>query len=206
MKKQQIQQPTKYPSYSLLPWEDDEVVDYAKRSREKFEHIVDERGDQERILNARLGIGGEIAFKNLLTKEKQLFIIDHASEREEYASPYDFKVKGSDREYTIDVKTTLKSERVPVPDKCNFLWSKKAERIKFERHIPLCDIYVQMFYDPDEFLYYFIGAISLEKIKSVGFGVRISEDLRLINRNEMDYTETFLSYIDKLHKLEVRLI
>lgn len=206
MKKQQVQQLTKYPSYSLLPWEDDEVVEYAKNSRAEFEHIVDERTPQDKLLKARLGFGGELAFKNLLSKEKQLFIIDHASEREEYASPYDFKVKGSDKEYTIDVKTTIKSEKVPIPDKCNFLWSKKAERIKYERHIPLCDIYVQMFYDPDEFLYYFIGAISLEKIKSVGFGVKISENLRLINRNEMDYTETFLSYIDKLHRTSTRLI
>lgn len=205
MKKQQIEE-NKYPSYVLLPWEEDEVVNYAKLSHLQFKEKKDERDEKHRILDARLGIGGELAFKNLLTVEKQLLILDHSGTRGSYGAAYDFKVKGSDKEYTIDVKTTLKSDKVPSPEKCNFLWSKRMQDVKSHQHIPLCDIYVQMLYDPDEFIYYFIGAISLDKIKSIGYGVNIMGDLRLIRQSEMDYTNTFLSYIDKKYKTFTRLI
>lgn len=188
----------RYPSYTLLPWEEDEVIKYANRSHDKFKSIPDTRSEKERILDARLGIGGELAFKNLLTEEKQSLIIDHASNRDEYGSAYDFKVKGSDKEYTIDIKTSIKSDKVLRPEDCNFLWggSKKAKM-----NIALCDIYVQMFYDPDEFVYYFIGAISLNKIQSINGGIHFpGKGYSLIRQNEMDYTEAFLSYINSTYR------
>lgn len=202
MQKQIIVEQKKYPSYRLTPWEEDQVVEYAKESRPQFAWQKDERTAQTKLLNARLGRGGEIAFTSMFPPEKQAMIIDNPYERKEYSSPYDFKIKGGDKTYTVDVKTTIKSEKVPTPEKCNFVWSLKRKFIKEKSNIDLCDIYVQMFYDPDEFIYYFTGAISLDKINSIHGGVHIpGKSYSLIRQGEMDYTDLFKGYMAPIVKI-----
>jgi hypothetical protein len=201
MKKQQIEESIKYPSYRLLPWEEDEVIKYAKESRAQHTWYHEKgKTEQDLTLRARLGRGGEIAFKGMFLPEKQSMILDAPSDRKDFDSPHDFIIKGKDKDYKVDIKTSGKTEKVTRPEDCNFLWSIEREQIKDKQDIKLCDIYVQMFCDPDEFVYYFIGAISLEKINEVRGGVRLNPGLGLIRQNEMDYTETFLKYMDKLYR------
>lgn len=195
---------SRYPSYKLLPWEEEEVKEYAEKANDFFSWHKDKRRAKEKLRDAEIGAGGELAFKNMLKEEKKKLILEHPAVDLNFGSPYDFKVKGGDREFHIDIKTTLKSDKVQTPDSCNFVWGFTMANIKSKNCIQLCDIYVQMFYDPDESTYYYIGAISLEKITEYRDGKRRwfipGDNYGVIKQEDMDYSLTFLDLIDNTYR------
>jgi len=198
-KKKQIAEEPDFLYYNLLPWEVNWAADYARQSNDKFKNYpqLNFRTDDVRILNAFTGAAGEFAFKEMLSDETRKLLREWPAENNALGSYYDFLFdNGAGQNVTVDVKTTASySDYVHSPEECNFFYPKEWADQKKARGIPLCDIYIQMYYDMKEHRAFFIGAISLSKLCDLEKERSTWNGGFKVLQSEMDLTAKWLPYL-----------
>lgn len=196
---------TKHPHYHLFPWEVEECKRYSKRSVHHFiqRNIITESIKAKKTFDAYYGAAGEYGFYELLKQNNRELIKEWPFKDDNFGSYYDFLVENEGQEYTIDIKTSIKSDGVSSPAECNFIWGTKSAHLKEDFNIKFCDFYIQMWYDPDAWKVYFVGAISINRIKEL----EESKDwdrrrgYAIIKQDKMDFTDQFLKYFDDKSKV-----
>ena len=177
-------------SYQLLPWEVNNVEEYAQKSCEKFKYAY-------QLKDAFIGAASEFAFTEMLKPDIKSMIKEWSNKDGETGNPYDFLFdNGFGKEVRVDIKSTGSYNKyVPTPDKCNFWYSKPWFDQKRERNIQLSDIFIQFFYDIQSNTAYFIGALSLSQIFSLEKTRKLYNDGFKICREEMDLTNKWTPYL-----------
>ncbi len=199
MKKKKIQAPiilSQYPRYRILPWEYDDTIKYAKESVEYFENKRkknDLRDEGDRLDHAHYGGIGEYMFRYSCKPEYEKWIKEWTMEQKKYGCYYDFLLEDNkEKKFTIDVKTSIKSEYIKTPKECNLIWTFKP------RAILRADYIVQTFYDPDTNEVYFVCAITKELLSQYEDETRkwkyTDNDFGIIAQKDCDMTQGFLEY------------
>lgn len=202
-----------FPAYKLFPWDEQELKTYAFDSVQNYVNngVIRQRDPDYidlKVNRAYVGVAGEMGFFELLKKHNQEKIREWPAKEKNYGSSYDFLLDWNGKRYTIDVKTTEKSERVPTPEGCNFVWSLPTSNMKREKDVDFCNCYVQMFFDKDEGKVYFIGAVSYQEImayenKEKAWYKRTSPATGVIARENMDLSEDFIRSFKESYRTEI---
>lgn len=184
-----------FPYYRPMPWEHDRLKEYAANSVKHFSTSIDGRTKEQKEHDAYVGALGEFAFVEMLKNQSREMINEWPLTDNNFSEEYD--IKGKDG-MTIDIKTTVESDKVTIPGECNFVVGFSQFNIKMSHNIKLCDSYVQMFVTKDYSDVYFIGAISQQQIMKYmnndePWPVR-GRTWGLIRRENMDLTDKFRSY------------
>lgn len=190
------------PRYKPLQWEIEEAEEYARKSFEKFSFKKEKRDSDTKLYDAFVGRIGETAFYEMLPKDLQAQVKQWSSLDGDIGKDYDFLIGKNPPWKTIDIKTTQNSDRIPNHFECNFVINIKTVNDKKNYLIPMCDYYVQMFWDGE--YCYFVGAIDYPEIEKYQEGekkwYKCPPGMCIIKNTEMNYTKTFLDYFDEKHK------
>jgi hypothetical protein len=210
---QKLLKKSDFPSYKLFPWEQQEIEKYAYDSVQNYVNngVIKQRDPDYidlKVKRAMIGIAGEYGFFEMLKKHNQERVIEWPAKAQVYGSSYDFLLEWGGRKFTVDIKTTEKSERVFSPDQCNFVWSLPTSNMKREKDIAFCNYYIQMFYDREEGKVYFIGAVDYPTImayenKEKIWYKRTSPATGVIAREHMNLTEEFIRFFTEGYTKEI---
>lgn len=187
-------------AYHLLPWELRRAEEYAYKSVKHYIDIgrIKKRDEDLKYQMAKVGAVGEITFYELIDEKLKKLIQQWSMENHDFGCPYDFLIS----DMTVDIKTTTVSTSVPTPEKCNFMWSKTGDNAKTNGNIKLCDLYVQMLYDPDQDLVHFVGALTSNLIQLHKDGIKkwkiLANSYSVISKKEFDATHLILKGFKKV--------
>jgi len=206
-----------YPAYRILPWEKDFTKQLGVKAHEKKykKAKTDRRDDEEALVDSISGMTCELALQEMFSKKAKNRIIfssiHHGVKTGEFNSNYDLGIlgkdkDGNDKEFTIDIKatSTLTSKIIKSPFNCNFVLSYSLSQRK-KWYGSFCDYYVQMFWDENEDILYFVGALTGKTVEEFVERRRTPErrgSTSLVLQKDFDATKHILPLIDKQYRID----
>jgi hypothetical protein len=200
-----------HPVYKILPWETQDTKELAIKAFENGYKKAkgDKRTPEENLESTFSGLVQEFSYQEMMPeKYKKRIVFSSFKEGKEnnvWNSPHDIiLLDDNDKKITIDIKGTSTSTSIlRTPDKVNFVlgYSICMHKIWYG-YFP--DYYIQMFWDVENGLVYFVGALSGKLVEDYVDGRRTPEyrgPHKLIMQKDFDATDLFKATIDPKYKL-----
>jgi hypothetical protein len=201
-----------YPGYHLIQWEREELEQLGKAAYDKkYTQIPnDTRTEAQKLDSSVSGLTCEFSlFEMMAAKQHDRIIFSSLKYGEiigEFNSQEDLILRANNgTEITIDIKatSTLTSKIVKTPQDCNFVLSYAlGQRKKWYGNF--CDYYVQMFWDVENDMVYYVGALTGKLVEEYTERKRTPErrgSTSLILQKDFDATAIFLPLIDDKYKM-----